>query len=148
MESQNKAAKTEKIKNEDWCASCEKWVDQWNVFFEANSEWGYDKIRRCPHCHEKCYGDSDTGLECFCFFVGLFGVPMLCMGLLTYFNLELELPVEGEAKDWLWLLLGGASGIALSFIASHLQKRWWYRNRIIADQNRSLPTPPAKPDRY
>lgn len=148
MEDQYRTEMTEKIKDEDWCANCERWVDRWVVFFEPGDEGGYDRIRRCPHCKAKCYRDSDSALGCFCFVVGFFGVPVLCSVVLSYLNPELKTLSE---RDLFWVVtmaLGFLSGIFLSSIADRFEKKRRYRNRKIADHNRSLPPPPVKPDRH
>ena len=70
---------TEPIEGETWCTYCKVPVDEWVVSYEPNSE-GYDKIRRCPNCNEKCFDHANVGFGLFLFVVGMaiaFGVIAL-----------------------------------------------------------------------
>ena len=148
MEDQYRTDTTEKIKDEDWCANCERWVDRWVVFFEPDSEGGYGKIRRCPHCKAKCYGDSSFSLGCCCFIVGFFTAPILAAALLSLLNSDIDPFSEGDSVGGVMLAIGVISGLVLACIGDRFEKQRWYRNRKAALQKRSLVPPRIKQDRF
>ncbi|MCR9292152.1 MAG: hypothetical protein NXI32_05500 [bacterium] len=122
---------TERIKGEDWCVACKKPVGEWSVYFEESihTDSGYDKVRRCPHCNEKCFEDGNFSLGCFFFFVGLFGLPPLWLGLLNQFGLAPELDFDHAGTALGFLAFAILNGAALSTLVAKTYKWCLYRDK-------------------
>ncbi|MGZ0170301.1 MAG: hypothetical protein ACKVHE_12155 [Planctomycetales bacterium] len=143
MTEEYRTQSTERIKNEDWCAACKQPVEEWNVFFEdsIHSDSGYDKVRRCPQCNAKSFEDGSFNVGCLIFFIVLYGLPILCFGLLRHFNVDLNVDLDfgDDGTGFVFFVSDFLAACLVSYAVFWLWKRWLYRQRQADDQD---PKPP------
>ncbi len=106
------------LPDEDWCPTCEKDVDQWDVYMEDDGEGGYTKIHRCPNCDEKALQDQD-GCAYFIVFSVFYYGSLACSAHLT----------EDDNVRIGLLVLGMLLGLVFVDAMSKLRKKLIYRRR-------------------
>jgi DNA-directed RNA polymerase subunit RPC12/RpoP len=129
MSESHETTTTEAIDGETWCSECKKGVEEWKVVFETgvDSDRGYDKVRRCPHCNAKCFADSGSG----CVYFGLFFVGMICSALLCEFAIRHGVDIDRDSDAYGWILFVGCIllGLVFCFLEDSLRKWITFRDR-------------------
>ena len=134
MNTQYRTIETEIITDEDWCSHCENAVGAWIVVFEKDSEGEYEKVRRCPHCREKCFQD---GISQFLFWPAtILGFAAIGLWILPFWLAGIELDIE-----WVFvpILVGGMiQSMVLYAVAAKIWKNQLYRKREKRHERRGL----------